>query len=106
MAIELTLVKNNPTYIDVYVRKKETEYKKRFGILMDDGRFYFHNDIEDIVIGCVSTLLSLNLVRHMYRVSQLGEAHELNMDSILKDATAYPYTKQSLKKYDIKQSKN
>lgn len=106
MAIELTLIKNNPNFIDVYIRRKETEYKKKFGILADDGRFYFDNNITEITIGSVATLLSLNLVQHMYRLNSLGEAHELDMKKIKSDALALPFAKYSLNKYDIKQSKN
>lgn len=106
MAIELTLIKSNPVYTEVYIRKKETEYKKMFGKLMEDGRFYFESGIDEITIGTMATLLSLNLVKHMYRVSEIGEAYELNIASITKDANAYPFTKQSLTKYEIKQSKN
>lgn len=105
MAIELTLIRNNPHFIDVYVRKKETEYKKKFGILADDGRFYFDNNISEITIGSISTMLSLNLVKHIYRLNELGEAHELDIKKIKADANALPFAKYSLKKYDLKPSK-
>ena len=102
MAIELTLIRNNPHFIDVYVRRKETEYKKKFGVLADDGRFYFDNNITEITIGSVATLLSLNLVQHIYRLNAVGEAHELDLKKIKTDANALPFAKYSLNRYDVK----
>ena len=102
MAIELTLIRNNPHFIDVYVRRKETEYKKKFGVLADDGRFYFDNNITEITIGSVATLLSLNLVQHMYRLNAVGEAQELDLKKIKTDANALPFAKYSLTRYDVK----
>ena len=104
MAIELTFIRNNPQFIDVFIRRKETEYKKKFGILVDDGRFYFDNNITDITIGCVSTLLSLNLVNHIYRLNAMGEAQELDLKKMKADATALPFAKYSINKYDLKPS--
>jgi hypothetical protein len=79
---QLIIERNNVQALDLYIRRKENEYKKHIGYLTDDGRVYLNIGQTTLSAGILRLLFAVKQIRQINVSSESYQSHEINLKSL------------------------